>query len=109
MFRHLTLRAQVFYLIRRHDVELAETFARRCPEVRDIPELNGFFHQIFSQIESSTLQARACLGDDMSVDDWMRNFETTALPCLQRLRFPPLTAKEVPSFYGSYYEGPAFA
>jgi len=108
MYPHLTLRAQVFYLIRRYDVELAETFARRCPDVRDVMELNAFFHRIFSQIENCPIQARACLGDDMSMEDWLRNFERDGLPVLCRLRFPPLTAKEVSPFYGQF-AGPAMA
>jgi len=99
MPNQISLRARVFYLIRHHDIELAETFARRCPEVRDLVELNTFFHRIFSQIEGFPVDARACLNDTMNEQDWFRHFEATALPALLRLRFPPFTAKEVPSFY----------
>lgn len=105
MHPHLTLRAKVFYLIRRHDIELAETFARRCPEVRDVMELNTFFHHMFSQIENCPVQARQCLNDTMSVDDWLRNFEHDALPVLLRRRFPPFTAKNVPAFYDRHVSG----
>lgn len=105
----LSLRARVFYLIRRHDVELSETFARRCPEVATIQELNQFFHYIVSQLEGFSVNARSCLCDNMHIDDWLRHFEVTVLPELRRRRFPPITAKEVPSFYDIFSPGCAMA
>lgn len=99
MYPHLTLREKVFYVIRRHDIELAETFARRCPEVPDIVALNTFFHCIFSQIEHCPVEARQCLDDTLTEMMWLRQFEQVAIPILIRVRFPPFTAKHVPGFY----------
>lgn len=95
------LRAKVFYLIRRRDVELAETFARRCPDVTTVPELNRFFHQILSQHETETHQTRYYLDDGMNFDVWADTFQTYVLPTLLELRFPSDTSPQ-PLPYNDY-------
>lgn len=97
----LPLRARLFYLIRAHDVELAEDFARRCPEVEDLVELNTFFHQILSQYDDNTQSLRQELDDTSDLTRWIQRFETHILPYLRRHRFPPLTGKEVVDIYYS--------
>lgn len=94
-----SIRVRVFYAIRHQDVELAENFAARCPEVEDIKELNHFFRMILSQYEEDSRVQRECLDDTMSLEDWLRHFETTVLPFLRRHRFPPITSRNVVSPY----------
>jgi hypothetical protein len=101
-----SLRTRVFYLIRHRDIELAEDFVRRCPEVNDIVELNNFFHRTLSQFEVNTLPAREALIDTPVFEDWARHFEQDVLPVLRNLRFPALTAKIVPPSYQSAYHDP---
>lgn len=97
----LSIRARVFGLIQRYDVELAETYARLCPEVTNVAQLNRFFRWVLSQHDDSTRQERSYLDDTMTVDQWLRHFEASILPSLRHLRFPPFTGKDVPNFYGN--------
>lgn len=95
------LRAKVFYLIRLRDVELAETFARRCPDVSSVPELNLFFHQVLSQHEDPTHQTRYYLDDEMDYATWADTFQAYVLPTLIELRFPSDTSPQ-PMPYNDY-------
>lgn len=97
----LDLRSRVFYLIRLHDVELAESFVRRCPPVSDLVELNTFFHNLLAQYPEGCRDLREHLDDTMHEDVWMQHFEQYILPTLRRKRLPPLTAKVVPDYYQS--------
>lgn len=94
------LRSQVFYLIRRFDPELAETFVRRCPNVSDIPELNAFLRLALAQHEADTCRARQYLDDTMEFDAWSEYFIAYVLPVFQQLRFPTLTAPEQVDYTG---------
>lgn len=94
-----TIRARVYYLIRSTDVDLAEDFFRRCPDVKSIHTLNAFFHRTLSQCEVNTQALRACLDDNVSLDVWCQNFSQHILPTLRRHRFPPYTDKRASPFY----------
>jgi len=104
-----SIRARVFYMIRHHDVELAETYAHRCPEVNDVTDLNMFFHRIFGQFSECTHHLRSRLDDTLTVDQWLFYFERDILPELRRLRFPACTAKEVPPLYEVFSQGTTVA
>lgn len=93
------LRPRLFYLIRAQDVELAEDFVRRCPEVFDVKSLNAFFHRTLTQYQESTTDMRACLDDTLEMDAWLRMFSAQLLPTLQRRRFPPCTDRNASPFY----------
>lgn len=84
------IRSRVSYSIRRHDIELAETFVRCCPVVSTVPELNRFFHTILTQYPKPLLKERLCLDDELPFDHWLRHFESAILPTLVTLRFPPV-------------------
>lgn len=94
-----SIRERVFYKIRNRDVELAENFAVRCPEVESVPELNMFFHQILSQYPTDTTAQRECMDDTMALEDWLLHFEQEVLPFLIINRFPPLTGRRPISPY----------
>lgn len=93
------LRPRVFYLIRAQDVELAEDFVRRCPEVHDLTALNAFFHRTLTQYQDSTTDMRSCLDDTLDMDAWLRMFSSSVLPYLRRHRFPPCTDRNASPFY----------
>jgi hypothetical protein len=93
------LRPQVFYLIRAFDVELAEDFVRRCPEVHDLTSLNAFFHRILTQYQDNTANMRALLADDVDLNTWLRMFKENVLPYLRNHRFPPCTDRTASPFY----------
>jgi hypothetical protein len=93
------LRPRLFYLIRAQDVELAEDFVRRCPEVYDLTALNAFFHRTLTQYQESTTAMRACLDDTLDMDAWLRMFTSSVLPYLRRHRFPPCTDRNASPFY----------
>lgn len=98
---NMSLQARVFYAIRLHDIELAETFAMRCPSLRDIVDLNTFFHQVLSQYPEDTRGLRQCLDDTMDMETWLRYFTADILPFLRRHRFPPTTHRHAKSFYAA--------
>lgn len=93
------LRPRLFYLIRAQDVELAEDFVRRCPEVYDLTALNAFFHRTLTQYVESTTDMRACLDDTLDLEAWLRMFSGSVLPYLRRHRFPPCTDRNASPFY----------
>lgn len=98
-FHEFTPREQIFYLMRRYDIELAETFARRCPPLSDVIDVNTFFHQLLARYDHNTQELRGSLDDSLSMAEWLRRFEQQILPYLRQWRLPALTAKEVPAFY----------
>lgn len=100
MYTPNSLRGRVFYLIRFHDIELAEDFLRRCPDVQSINTLNQFFHRTFNQyttIDTSAL--RQALHDQLTIDEWLKAFEALVLPTMRKLRFPPCLDQNSNPFY----------
>lgn len=89
----------VFYVIRYHDIELAEVFRHRCPDHVDLKDLNAFFHQTLAQYEFDTSELRAGLDPIRSFELWIQWFENNVLPVLRANRFPALSAKEVTGIY----------
>lgn len=94
-----SIRARVFYLIRSRDVELAEDYLRRCPDVKSIQTLNGFFHRTLSQCAFDTQDLRGFLDDTVDLETWCQTFDQQILPTLRRFRFPPFTDKRASPFY----------
>lgn len=94
-----SIRERVFYAIRLQDVELAECFAARCPDVADVVELNTFFHHLLAQYNFSTTQLRSYLDDTMGVDKWLRYFNQDILPVLRQQRLPEVTTTQPISPY----------
>lgn len=87
-----SIRSRLFYAIRNADVELAEAFAARCPEVSSIAELNRCFHRLLTQYDVNTQHLRLSLSDDIDVETWIARFTTHGiLDFLRNNRFPPLT------------------
>jgi len=99
---NLSLQARVFYLIRFHDVELAEDFLRRCPEVNSIEALNHFFHLQMSQYAFNTQQVRMGLVDCDRFEQWSHLFIKEVLPSLMSWRFPPFTQLNTASVYDGH-------
>lgn len=91
--------ARVFYLIRRHDVELAEDFLRRSQTgYKTVQELNQFFQGLVAQYPKNN-QPRLALPVTDNLDIWLRDFEANVLPVLRRLRLPPCMDRTSHPFY----------
>lgn len=91
--------ARVFYLIRRHDVELAEDFLRRSKTgFTSVQELNQFFQGLVAQYPKNS-QPRLALPVTSDLDSWLRAFEASVLPELRRLRLPPCMDRTSHPFY----------
>lgn len=87
-----SIRSRVFYAMRNFDVELAEMFAAKCPEVETIGELNKVFHRLLSQYDVDTRALRQSLSDDIDIDCWInRLFNDGIFNFIQTHRFPPIT------------------
>jgi hypothetical protein len=97
--KYHTLRQRLFFLIRRDDVELAETFITLCPDTDSVAELNRFFRLVFSQIETDTRPKRALLDDSLNQVEWLQCFMVELFPLLREQRFPPNTQKKAVHFY----------
>jgi|AntDeeMinimDraft_4_1070355.scaffolds.fasta_scaffold57145_1 hypothetical protein len=93
------IRVKVFFLIRYHDVELAESFLRHCPEANDLEDINAFFHRTLAQLHVDTSAQRSALETNLTEEQWLQRFEQHVLPLLREYRFPPLSGKNVPSLY----------
>jgi len=99
-----SISARVFYLIRYHDVELAEDFARRCPHnAQTVKEINQFFHLLLTQypLDTHAHALRQGLLECTDFDQWAVSFVAQVLPELQRRRLPPCTHLHQPSVYES--------
>jgi hypothetical protein len=94
-----TIRTKVFYLIRYHDVELAESFLRHCSEAEDLEDINALFHRILAQYNVDTTHQRSMLESMLTEEQWLQRFEQHVLSLLREHRFPPLSGKNVPTFY----------
>lgn len=94
-----TIKTRVYYTIRFSDVELAENFAARCPEVNNLTELNAFFHTTLSQFPEDTVGLRQYLDDTTDLEEWLRQFKSDILPFMCTSRFPPMTSRAPVSPY----------
>ncbi len=97
--RNHTIRTKVFYLIRYHDVELAESFLRHCQHANDLEDINAFFHRTLAQMTPDTTAIRSVLETNITEEQWLQRFDQHVLPFLREHRFPPLSGKNVPSLY----------
>ena len=95
------IRTKVFFTIRYHDVELAESFLRHCPEAEDLEDINAFFHRTLAQLEADTAAQRSVLETCLTQEQWLQRFEHYVLPMLREHRFPPLSGKNVPPLYSA--------
>lgn len=94
---------QTYQLIKHYDPELADTYYRfyqehsvatkPLPDVTaEIRNLNSFFRDMLSQIDTPSLEVRACLDDqETNPQTWLCMFEWEILPLLRRHRFPTIT------------------
>lgn len=99
---NISLRVRVYGMIRKFDVELSETFLARCHDIKDIVDLNTFFHNTLSQYRVDTYALRQSLNDQHTFEEWCAYFEGTLLPFLRMHRFPTLTARNPVSFYNGF-------
>ncbi len=95
----LPLKGRLFYVIQFHDVDLAEDFYRRCPDVSSVYELNNFFHSLLSQYAHDTSRLRAQLQVNENFDYWQCRFVEHVLPSLCNWRFPPFTHLQARPIY----------
>jgi hypothetical protein len=102
------IRARVFYLIRSKDVELAEDFYRRCPDVKSVGSLNAFFRRTLTQYPTDTQVMRSHLDDALTIEQWLSMFEQHVLPTLRTLRFPPCTDNTSNPFYQMFNPSVAY-
>lgn len=89
MDTNLSIRARVFYVIRYHDVELAEDFLSRCYEVQSIAELNQFFRQLMADYRHNTQALTQQFTDGECFESWQQRFVANVLPSLRSWRLPP--------------------
>jgi len=94
-----SIRERVFYHVRHHDVELAESLVARCPDVESVTALNRFFRGLLSQYDVDTLPQRQCLDDTLDLERWFHHFDATVLPFMRRQRLPPQTHRHPVSPY----------
>lgn len=105
----LPLKGRLFYVIRFHDIELAEDFIRRCPDVTSVRELNQFFHGLLSQYNHDTAALRALLQNGENFDYWQCQFVDNILPSLKAWRFPAMTQRNIRPIYETVSPQPAMA
>ena len=96
------LKSEVFFLIRGHDVELAEGFNSQYNGENTLAGINGFMHLALMRIGSDRADhARATLTVDGGFDDWKRNFSSNALHVFMKHRWPQVSTKEAKNTYMS--------
>lgn len=93
------IRTRVFLIMRHVDVELAEVFMTRCPNIATMTELNTFFHMTLSQYAENTSELRLLLDDKVDIETWATTFRTYILPFMVNKRFPTDTRKKPISPY----------
>jgi len=53
--------------------------------------INRYWHQEIGLYEENTMDVRMCLIDQGSIDDWLRLFEQSVIPCVIRNTQPKTT------------------
>ncbi|MNB99399.1 hypothetical protein D3C87_981680 [compost metagenome] len=61
----------------------ARDFSVRAQDERgEIRELNRYWRDQLTRLQSSTISARTCLVDEVAPRDWLRHFEQLVLPTI---------------------------
>lgn len=101
MDNQYSIKEALFQRLKFIDTELAEDLHRRMPEVKNVSELNTFFHQFLAMYEEPTRDLREALKDTDFIT-WYIFFTAHIVPFLVHHRLPPMTNTKVQATYNAY-------